>query len=54
MQIIEGVLLKTIIINDSNFINNVYNLLLTDKLFNHQLESYTEKNEADGNVVKEL
>ena len=41
-------------INDINFINEIHNLLLTDELFNHQLELYTEKNEEAEQVIKQL
>ena len=45
---------RTNSINDINFINEIHDLLLTDELFNHQLELYTEKNEDAEEVIKEL
>lgn len=41
-------------INDSSFINEIHELLLTDELFNHQLKLYNEKNEKAEEVIKEL
>ena len=41
-------------IKDVEFINEIYNLLLTDKFFNHQMELYTEKNSDAEEVIKEL
>ena len=41
-------------IKDIDFINELYQLLLTDSLFNHQMNLYTEKNEDADKVVKVL
>ena len=41
-------------IKDIEFINEITSLLLTDELFNHQMELYTEKNDDAEAVIKEL
>lgn len=41
-------------IKDIEFINEIRTLLLTDELFNHQMELYTEKNEDAESAIKEL
>ena len=41
-------------IKDIDFINELYQLLLTDSLFEHQMNLYTEKNEDADKVVKVL
>ena len=41
-------------IDGVRFINEISNLLLTDTLFNHQLELYTEKNNEADSIIKRL
>lgn len=40
--------------SQSNFLDEIHELLLTDEVFNHQLELYTEKNDEADRIIEEL